>query len=92
MPIASTITIGCGIVNYVSGTVVWALNWVPSVAGIAPSITPTSAFLANATFTNPNTGGGAQGVATITATLDGVPVPSSLTATVTTAKLAYSHS
>lgn len=74
MPALSTIGIGAAVVDYVPGAVVvWSLSWAQNTAGIAPvlDLTNQPPGFASVIFTMlPN--GGATGVATLSATVDGV--------------------
>lgn len=85
MPVISGVTYYAGVVDYVSGTVIWSLDWVETLPGIAPYLSNPGlpAGQISVVFTSTTVGGGAKGTATITATVDGIPSASSITAVVT---------
>ena len=72
-----------GVVNYVSGTVGWTLNWAETSPGIIPYIDNTGLpqEKVGIAFTDPLLGG-ARGTVTITATVNGLPATSGITALV----------
>lgn len=62
-----------GVVNYVSGTVVWTTNWTPSGSDGPPAITFPDGTDAGTIVITPTAFAFERGVLEITATLDGVP-------------------
>lgn len=80
--IPSGTTLYAGVVDYGAGAVVaWSLAWAPTAAGTPPVLVPVSDSKIGVLFANPSQGG-ARGVATLTATVNGVTASGGLTATV----------
>jgi PKD repeat protein len=79
----ATIRYYATIVDYTSGTVVWSLNWTPTSPGAPPYIDNTGLpqEQVGVVFIDPLTGG-QQGTATVSATVDGVPIQQDLIAEV----------
>jgi PKD repeat protein len=72
-----------GVVDYISGTVVWSLDWVETSPGIIPYIDNTGLPQGKVgiVFTDP-VDGGATGTLTVTATVNGLPAVGGITAVV----------
>lgn len=72
-----------GVVGYLSGTVLWGLDWTETSPGIPPYIDNTGLpqEKVGIVFTDPFALG-ARGTATVTATVNGIPSVSPITATV----------
>lgn len=83
MPVLTPIKeVFAGVVGYDDETIVWDLDWNQTVAGVAPTLNTSGlpAGKCGVVFTLA-LGGGAQGTATLTATVNGVAVGTPLTAT-----------
>ena len=65
------ITLYAGVVDYISGTIVWNLSWNETIPGQAPAIVAAPAGKVGIVFQNPSDVG-AQGIATLTATVNGL--------------------
>ena len=79
-----SVTYYAGVVGYTGGPVSWSLSWAETSPGTAPVLTSAGlpANKIGVIFADPTTEGGARGVATLNATVNGLTAVSTITATV----------